>query len=220
MRLLLVDDHNLFRQGLRQLLEAKLESPEISEAGSGAEAIRLAGQFRPDVILLDINLPDITGIQAARQILEKDPAARIIILTMHRQDEHLFEAIKVGARGYLLKDVDWQMLVDAVQAVLRGEVIIDRSVSGRVLDEFRRLSQAAAQPAPSDTLSQTEHDILVLLAQGLENQAIAEQLFISEKTVTNRLSDIYRKLGVSNRTQAALYALRQGWTKLSHKPQS
>jgi DNA-binding NarL/FixJ family response regulator len=214
IRVLLADDHKLFRQGLRQICEVKGEFEVVGEAETGQEAVDLARQFKPDVILMDINMPVLDGVQATSYIAEADPAVRIIILTMYRRDDYVFDAIRAGARGYLLKDTDWQELLDAVRRVHRGEALIDPGVATRLIDEFRRLSQPSAQDESVEKLTQAEMDVLVLVAQGADNAEIADQLALSEKTVTNRLSNIYQKLHVNNRTQAALYALRRGWATL------
>jgi NarL family two-component system response regulator LiaR len=209
-RLLLADDHKLFRQGLRQMLETKGGFTVVAEAENGQQAVELARARKPDVILMDIQMPGLDGVQATHQIVEHDSVVRVIILTMYRQDSHVFEAIKAGARGYLLKDTDWQELLLAVHAVLRGEALINPALASRVLEEFRRLHNGNEVEA----LTVGEMDVLRLVAHGQENDVIASQLALSEKTVSNRLSDIYRKLRVNNRTQAALYALRHGWTNL------
>jgi NarL family two-component system response regulator LiaR len=183
LRLLIADDHRLFRQGLRQMCEIKGGFEVVGEAENGRQAVELAGRLKPDVVLMDIQMPELDGVEATRQITLQVPETRVIVLTMFRQDNYVFEAIKAGARGYLLKDTDWHDLLEAVRAVQRGEALINAAMA----------------------------------AQGLDNQAIAEKLSLSEKTITNRLSDIYGKLHVNNRTQAALYALRRGWAKLDLK---
>lgn len=216
IRVLIADDHRLFRQGLRQICETVGGLQVVGEAENGGEAIEMAQRLQPDVILMDINMPILDGVQATSLITESNPAARVIILTMYKQDQYVFEAIKAGARGYLLKDIDEQELVDAVRAVHRGEALIDPGLAARLLDEFRRLSQSAADV---EDLTPAEMDVLRLVAQGADNKTIAEQLALSERTVANRLSEIYQKLHVANRTQAALLALRRGWAKLeeNHK---
>lgn len=220
LQLVLADDHRLFRQGLREILEAKGGFKVVGEAKNGQEAVELTHQLRPDIVLMDIQMPILTGVQATRLILENNPAVRVIILTMYRQDEYVFEAIKAGARGYLLKDVDWQDLIKAVRGVSRGEAIINPTLAARVLDEFRQLDAQTSNP-PTDSkpdlkrLTPGEMDVLVLVAQGLLNSEIAMELAVTEKTVTNRLTGIYKKLHLNNRTQAALYALRQGWASLT-----
>jgi DNA-binding NarL/FixJ family response regulator len=214
LRLLIADDHRLFRQGLRQICELKGGFTVVGEAENGREAVELAVQLRPDVVLMDIQMPEMDGVEATRQVTLQLPETRVIILTMYRQDNYVFEAIKAGARGYLLKDVDGEDLLEAIRAVQRGEALINTAMAARVLDEFRRESQSLEDTDKAETLNAAERDILVLLAQGLDNSTIARQLLLSEKTITNRLSDIYSKLHVNNRTQAALYALRRGWAHL------
>jgi DNA-binding NarL/FixJ family response regulator len=214
MRLLIADDHRLFRQGLRQICEVKGGFTVVGEAENGREAVELAVQLKPDVVLMDIQMPELDGVEATRLITLQLPETRVIILTMYRQDNYVFEAIKAGARGYLLKDVDGDDLLEAIRAVQRGEALINTAMAARVLDEFRRESQSLEDSDKVETLNAGEKDILILLAQGLDNSTIARQLLLSEKTITNRLSDIYSKLHVNNRTQAALYALRRGWARL------
>jgi DNA-binding NarL/FixJ family response regulator len=217
IRMLLADDHRLFRQGMRQICEVLGGFEVVGEADNGQEAVQLAQKLQPDVILMDIHMPLLDGVQATRIITENNPGARVIILTMYRQDRYVFEAIKAGARGYLLKDADEQELVDMVRAVHRGEALIDPLLASRVLDEFRRLSQLTTDEEGVENLSPGELDVLRLVAQGADNKAIGEQLCLSESTIANRLSTIYQKLHVNNRTQAALVALRRGWAVLDEK---
>jgi len=214
IRVLIADDHRLFRQGLRQICETVGRLEVVGEAENGEEAVELARRLNPDVVLMDIRMPVRDGVEATRLITESVPSARIIILTMYRQDQYVFEAIKAGARGYLLKDIDEQELVDAVRAVHRGEALIDPGLAARLLEEFRRLSQGTEVV---EELTTAEMDVLRLVAQGLDNKSIALRLNLSERTVTNRLSEIYQKLHVANRTQAALLALRRGWASLEEE---
>lgn len=211
IRVLIADDHRLFRQGLRQICEKVGRLEVVGEAENGEEAVALARRLQPDVVLMDIRMPVMDGVEATRRITARVPSARIIILTMYRQDQYVFDAIKAGARGYLLKDIDEQELVDAVRAVHRGEALIDPGLATRLLEEFRRLSQSAPDV---EELTPGEMDVLRLVAQGMDNKSIAGELSLSERTVTNRLSEIYQKLHVANRTQAALLALRRGWASL------
>jgi DNA-binding NarL/FixJ family response regulator len=217
IRMLLADDHRLFRQGMRQICEVLGGFEVVGEAENGEEAVQMALEMQPDVILMDINMPVLDGVQATAIITENNPAVRVIILTMYRQDRYVFEAIKAGARGYLLKDADEQELVDVVRAVHRGEALIDPALASKVLDEFRRLSQLTVEEGDIESLTPGELDVLRLVAQGADNKAISEQLFLSESTVANRLSTIYQKLHVNNRTQAALVALRRGWAVLDEE---
>ncbi|MGB9723969.1 MAG: response regulator [Chloroflexia bacterium] len=215
IRVLIADDHRLFRQGLRYVCQAAGGIEVVGEAEDGREAVRLAEELKPDVILMDIRMPGLDGVEATRLIAARVPSARVIILTMYRQDQYVFEAIKAGARGYLLKDVDEQELVEAVRAVHRGEALINPALAARLLDEFRRLSRG--EGAETEELSAGEMEILRLVAQGADNKTVAERLALSERTVANRLSEIYRKLHVNSRVQATLVALRRGWVTLENK---
>jgi DNA-binding NarL/FixJ family response regulator len=217
IRVLIADDHRLFRQGLRQLCEDRKGFDVIGEATNGQEALELARRLKPDVVLMDIQMPELDGVQATRLILEHDPSARVIMLTALQQDTHIFDAIKAGARGYMLKDADVDELLEGIEAVHRGEALISARLAARVLDEFRRLSQPPDAPGEMEDLTPGEMDVLLLVAQGEDNKTIAERLALAEKTVSNRLSDVYSKLNVDNRTQAALYALRRGWARLDQE---
>ncbi|ULH14834.1 response regulator transcription factor [Deinococcus sp. KNUC1210] len=212
IRVLLADDHALFRQGLRSLLESE-GMRVIGEAANGREAIRYAADTHPDVILMDIQMPDLDGVKATQSILEIDPQARVIMITMYRQDRYVFEAVKAGARGYILKDADAATLISAIQRVAGGEALLDPDMAQSVLDDFRDKREVLPSEKHAD-LNERETTILKLLAQGFSNQDIATRLDISEKTVRNRLSEIFNKLQLNNRTQAALYALREGIANL------
>ena len=230
IRLLIADDHQFFRWGLSQALASEDDFQVVGEAKNGPEAVEMAQRLKPDVILMDVQMPGLDGVQATRLIFEEKPNAHVIVLTAYRKDEYIFEAIKVGAQGYLLKGVDEETLIDAVRAVYRGEVLIDAQVAGDVLKEFRRLSEfeshsrtsaAAKEGQPvveiekMRQLTDGEMDVLRLVAGGEDNTAIAHRLSLSEKTITNRLSSIYEKLQVNSRIQAALFALRSGWVSLN-----
>lgn len=211
IRLLLCDDHAMFRQGLRSILETEEDFRIIGEASTGREAVRYALETRPDVILMDIQMPELDGVAATKAVLAEQPDAKVIILTMYRQDKYVFEAIKVGARGYLLKDADANDLIDAIRRVAAGETLLNAEMAASILDEFRKVGELPEHPDHKiSELTEREEDILRLLAQGSSNQEIAQSLGVSEKTVRNRLSEIFSKLRLNNRTQAALYALREG----------
>jgi DNA-binding NarL/FixJ family response regulator len=217
IRVLIADDHRIVRQGLRHVCELTGDLAVVGEAEDGQEAVKMARQLEPDVILMDINMPLLDGVQATQRILETDLPTRVIILTMFRQDRYVFEAIKAGARGYLLKNVDEDDLVAAIRAVHRGDALINPGMAVKLLDEFRRLSQMDSDAEDMEGLTPGEMEVLRLVAQGIDNKAVAEQLALSERTVANRLSSIYEKLQVNNRTQAALVALRRGWATLEQE---
>ena len=214
IRVLIADDHRIVRQGLRHVCELAGGFRVVGEAENGRQAVKLARQLQPDVILMDINMPVWDGVQATGLIVDENPSARVIILTMYRQDQYVFQAIKAGARGYLLKDIDEQDLVAAIRAVHRGEALIDPSLAVKLLDEFRRVSQLADKIEEAESLTKAEMEVLRLVAQGADNRAVAERLALSPRTIANRLSSVYDKLHVNSRTQAALVALRRGWATL------
>jgi DNA-binding NarL/FixJ family response regulator len=211
IRLLIADDHTLVRQGLRQLCEGMGGFTVAAEAEDGAQAVMLARTAQPDVILMDIIMPEMDGVEAIRRIVHDNPAARIIALTMYREEQYMLNAIRAGARGYLLKTVDAGELIAAIEAVHRGDYPIDPIIASRVLSEFHLVLPELPRVEP---LTEGEMAVLRLVAHGVENQEIAQTLNYSVYTVANRLRTIYEKLHVTNRTQAALYALRHGWAAL------
>jgi DNA-binding NarL/FixJ family response regulator len=206
VRLLLADDHRMFRQGLRELIERKTSFEVVGEARTGREVLDQIDRLRPDIILLDIQMPELDGIAVARQLAVSHPAIKIIMLTMYRQDEHLLEAIRAGVKGYLLKDADAEELLAVIERVENGESAIDPALTARVFEAVRR----PTAPGMVESLTERELDILRLVAAGHDNRTIAAQLYLSEKTVGNRLSEIFQKLNVTNRTQAALVAVQRG----------
>ena len=215
IRVLIADDHKLVRRGLVSICERKGGFEIVGEAENGRQAVALAGQLKPDVIIMDIRMPELDGIAATAQIMEANPAARVIMLTMHGDDRHVFAAIQAGAQGYFLKNSDDLQVVDGVRSVYLGHALMDVAIASRVLDAFRQLSNTSAGSADqSSRLTPAEMDVLLLVARGADNLAIAEQLNLAPSTVGNRLSQIYAKLRVTSRTQAALEALRRGWATL------
>jgi DNA-binding NarL/FixJ family response regulator len=206
--ILLADDHNVLRQGMAQMLDAQADMKVVAQASDGSKAVNLARMHRPDIVLMDIKMPEMDGVEAARRITAELPETGIIVLTMYRRDDYVFEAIKAGARGYLLKEAELDELLTAIRAVARGEAVIDPAIASRVLAEFRQPKKA--EKMPESRLADRDIDILRLVGQGFSNQEIGERLFISEKTVRNRLSLVFRQLHLKNRTEAALYAVRKG----------
>jgi DNA-binding NarL/FixJ family response regulator len=208
IRILLADDHNVLRQGMAQAIEAQPDMTVIGQADNGLDAISLALEKQPDIILMDINMPQADGVTSTQQISAKAPNIGIIILTMYRRDDFVFEAIKAGASGYLLKEVELDELLNAIRTVAKGEAVIDPTIASRVLAELRKPKQKPQ--TETNKLTERDLEILQLVAHGLSNQEIAEKLFLAEKTIRNRLSLIFKQLHLENRTQAALYAWREG----------
>jgi NarL family two-component system response regulator LiaR len=212
IRVLVVDDHVIVRAGLRALLAEVSDMEVIGEAEDGAQATEMARDLEPDVILMDLVMPEIDGIEAIRQIMAEHPNARVLALTSFSADDKVFPALKAGALGYLLKDTEPRDLVCAIRQVYRGESSLHPSVARKVLQEFH--SPQAAKKRP-ETLTERESEVLGQVAQGLTNQEIAEKLFVSEATVRTHVSNILAKLHMANRVQATLYALKTGIATLS-----
>ncbi len=205
IRLLIVDDQRLMREGLRTLLELEPDLLVAGEAGDGQEALQQYASLQPDVVLMDIRMPVMDGVEATRRLRLDSPHARVIILTTFDDDAYVFDGLRAGALGYLLKDVSGDELAEAIRQVARGGALIEPSVARKVLAEFARLPQPVGQPRSDQahSLSERELEILKLLAQGASNRQIASQLFLAEGTVKNYISNILDKLGVEDRTQAA-----------------
>lgn len=207
IRILIADDHAVVRRGLRTILLSEPEMELADEAADGMEAVLKARACRPDVILLDMVMPRLDGLGAIQQIKHENPAARILVLTSFAEDDKLFPAIKSGALGYLLKDSAPEQLLQAIRDVYAGKSSLDPSVALKLIRELNRPSDLPLSPDP---LSDRELEVLKLVARGLTNQEIADTLIIGERTVGNHISSILSKLHLANRTQAALYALREG----------
>lgn len=210
IRVLLADDHALFRQGVRRLLESAGDIEVVGEAESGEQAVRQVEDLAPDVVLLDVAMPGQSGIEAARTIKGASPRTGIIMLTVHADEEFLFEAIKSGAMGYLLKDCSPEELIRAIRVVFSGEGLLAPTMAAKVMREFVRTREAKDVAVVHLPLTERELEILRHVAAGLANKEIAHRLSISERTVKNHLSNIMEKLHVNSRTQAAIYALRSG----------
>ncbi len=210
VKVLLADDHSLFREGVRSLLEDQEDIEIVGEAEDGLEAVKLAATLKPTVILMDINMPVIDGVEATRTILKSDGSAGIIILTMYPQDEYVFEALKAGAKAYLLKDTRSKKLLEVIRSVHNGQAVIDAEMTTRLLNEFRRLADKGEAAPKLQPLTDQERRILTLVAVGASNKDIAVDLNLSERTIKNYLSVIFQKLQVNNRTEAAIRAVRDG----------
>ncbi|HJW88368.1 MAG TPA: response regulator transcription factor [Dehalococcoidia bacterium] len=212
---LLVDDHALFREGLAALLSTQDGIEIVGEAASGEEALEKARELLPDVILMDILMPGMGGLDATRKIKEEMPHTRIVMLTVSEEEEDLFEAIKAGAEGYLLKTVKSRDLVDMLLGVLRGEVALSRVIARKLWEEFAEQSKKQEAPSllPPPNLTRREMEVLRFLSEGFPDKAIASRLGISQRTVKNHVHNILAKLQLQNRVQAAAYALRQGLVK-------
>lgn len=208
VRILLVDDQALFRESLHALLDLKPGCKIVGEAANGEEALRLAGTLKPDVVLMDVRMPQMDGVEATRRLHAAQPECRVIMLTTFDDDEYVFEALRGGAVGYLLKDTSADKLCEAVQAARRGESFLQPSVAAKVVEEFARMRRQTPpqREGLQERLSRREVEVLRLAAEGLSNHEIARRLYITEGTVKNHVTEILGKLGVADRTQAALKA--------------
>ena len=210
IRLLLADDHHLFRKGLASLLEKESGFEVVAEAEDGADAIRKAQAIKPDLVLMDIHMPGVNGLEATRQISRTLPGTRIVILTISEDDEHLFEAIKCGAHGYLSKKVEPEKFRELLVSVFRGEAALSGLTAAKILKEFAARASKHSETTPVDDLTEREKEVLQLLAAGLTNKEIGAKLDIAENTVKNHLKNILGKLHLQNRVQAAALAIQQG----------
>ena len=213
IRVLIADDHALFRHGLEMVLNDEDGIELVGQACDGAEAVQMAGEAVPDVVLMDIRMPKTSGIEAARRMKEVAPSAKIVILTISDEEEDLFEAIRAGASGYLLKDIPLDEVADAVRSVYGGQSLINPSMAGKLLTEFATLAkrddEERAQELPAPRLTEREMQVLKLVARGMNNRDIAKELFISENTVKNHVRNILEKLQIHSRMEAVMVAVRE-----------
>ena len=213
IRILTADDHTLFRDGLRAVLSAVPDTEVVGEAATGEEAIEHAAELQPDVILMDINMPEVNGIEATRQILRTSPHIGIIVVTMLEDDDSVFAAMRAGARGYVLKGADTAEMLQAIRAVSGGQALLGPAIATRLMNYFRDLDATAQPSAPPQVfpeLTDREREVLNLIAQGLSNTVIAERLILSSKTVRNHISNVFSKLQVADRAQAIVRAREAG----------
>jgi two-component system NarL family response regulator len=209
IKVLIADDHKMFRQGLRMLFEMESDIKIVGEACDGLEVQEMVERLDPDVILMDINMPGADGVEATRQVLSRRPDQAVIILTMFREDEHVFQAINVGARGYVLKDADSMDVTRAIRSVAAGGSVLDATMTSKVFQQFKQMSLMAEKHNP-EGLTARELEILTLIARGASNREIGEKLFLSEKTIKNYITAIFQKLQTNDRTHAAVYAIQRG----------
>ena len=210
--ILLVDDQPLFREGLRTLLSVQPDLKVVGEAGDGEEALKLCRTLKPAVVLMDLQMPVLDGVEATRRLHHEQPDSRVIVLTTFDDDEMVFDGLRAGALGYLLKDAPSEKLAEAIRAAARGESFLQPSIAAKVVAEFARLTTKRSPPAQAliEPLSDREQEILALIATGATNREIGNQLFLAEGTVKNHVTNVLGKLGVRDRTQAALKAREMG----------
>lgn len=211
---MIVDDHVLLREGLKQILELEDDIEVVAQAGDGEEAIEKAQEYNPDVMLLDINMPKINGIETLRRLKDLGINSKTIMLTIHEDREYLFETMKIGANGYVLKDSDADGLIKAIRDVNHGKTYIQPSIASILVEELNEKGKIDGDYAKIESLTKREYEVLTLIAGGLNNREIANKLFISEKTVKNHVSNIFKKLEVNDRIQAAIFAFKNNIKKI------
>lgn len=209
-RILLVDDHVLFRKGMSRLIDSQPDLEVVAEAEDGIQAVQFARRFKPDLILMDIHMPDCDGHEATRLIVNDWPEAQIVMLTVSDEDQDLFTAIRNGAIGYLVKKIEPEELFARLRGIAQGEAPISRVMAGRILREFARVDTDGPPPDSTRSLTPREREVLQLVTRGMTNKEIGAQLHIAENTVKNHLRNILEKLHLQNRAQAAAYAVREG----------
>ncbi len=207
IRVLIADDHPVVREGLSAMLDRQDDMEVVGEAIDGADAVKRTRETRPDIVLMDLQMPVMDGVEAMKRIAEQQPSVRFIVLTTYDNDERIFKGIEAGARAYLLKDSPREELFKAIRAVHKGDSLIQPSVASKVLDRFAVLSRQSQGP---ELLSERELEVLRLVATGASNRSIAAQLYISESTVKTHVQSIFQKLGVNDRTEAVTHALQKG----------
>jgi DNA-binding NarL/FixJ family response regulator len=209
VRVLVADDQSLVRAGFRMLLGGEEDIEVVAEAANGLEAVEKAARFDPTVVLMDIRMPELDGLEATRRILAADPAARVLVLTTFDLDEYVYEALRAGASGFVLKDDPPERLISAIRTVAAGDALLSPSVTKRVIEQFTHISRPAP-PKELDELSQRERDVFRLIVRGLTNAEIGQELFISETTVKTHVTHILAKLGLRDRVQAVVLAYQSG----------
>lgn len=214
IKVLIVDDHSLMRQGLKKIIEMEKDIEVIGLAEDGEIAIQKCIELKPDVVLLDINMPNMNGIQALRRIKDMGLSTKIIMLTIHDDREYLLETVNIGAEGYVLKDADSMSLIKAIRTVNQGNTYIHPTLADELVKRYNSKDDDCKALPSKGKLTRREYEVISLIAEGLNNKEIAERLFISEKTVKNHVSNIFKKIDVNDRTQAAIYAFKHNIKKL------
>jgi two-component system, NarL family, response regulator DegU len=224
-KIIIIDDHQLFREGVKRILDFENSFEVVAEGDDGSEVMNLFELHQPDVIIMDINMPNINGIDATQQLIAKHPQAKVIILSIHDDENYVTHALKTGATGYLLKEMDADALITAVKVVAEGGSYLHPKVTHNLVKEFRRLSIQEGESSvqtisrveirrPLHLLTRRECEVLQLLADGKSNRSIGDALYISEKTVKNHVSNILQKMNVNDRTQAVVFAIKSGWVEV------
>lgn len=221
-KIVIIDDHQLFREGVKRILDFEPSFEVVAEGDDGTEAVALVEEYKPDVIIMDINMPKLNGVEATRELIESYPESKVIILSIHDDENYVSHALKTGATGYLLKEMDADALVEAVKVVADGGSYLHPKVTHNLVKEYRRLAVGGSSDGeapfqqveirrPLHLLTRRECEVLQMLADGKSNRGIGEALFISEKTVKNHVSNILQKMNVNDRTQAVVEAIKNGW---------
>ncbi|URM33437.1 response regulator transcription factor [Cytobacillus firmus] len=222
-KIVIIDDHQLFREGVKRILDFEKSFNVVAEGDDGSEAMALMEEYDPDVIIMDINMPNTNGVEATRQLINKYPESKVIILSIHDDENYVTHALKTGASGYLLKEMDADALVEAVKVVADGGSYLHPKVTHNLVNEYRRLAAEGTSNSsysqveirrPLHLLTRRECEVLQLLADGKSNRGIGEALYISEKTVKNHVSNILQKMNVNDRTQAVVVAIKNGWVEV------
>ncbi|KOO37208.1 response regulator [Priestia koreensis] len=222
--IVIIDDHQLFREGVKRILDFEQDFEVVAEGDDGSEALQLVAEHNPDVVIMDINMPSVNGVEATKQLVEDNPETKVIILSIHDDETYVTHALQTGARGYLLKEMDADALIEAVKVVAEGGSYLHPKVTHSLVKEYRRLAQQGQSSAvgfeeveirrPLHLLTRRECEVLQLLADGKSNRGIGESLYISEKTVKNHVSNILQKMNVNDRTQAVVVAIKNGWVEV------